>query len=371
MGTRQPCSSSPRHDDHPARGGVRARLGREHLDLGDVDPVDALLAAVGQHAGGHRTRRRAARRSPARTVATSLLVPRAPPSDHEDRRQHEQGRPPTRPPRRSVQPGPEAVGVAPELGAQRAAQLVGGVVVLAGRVAEAARRRPGPRPARPGPRPTSRAGGCAARARPPARPGRRGRRRWCAGWPACGPRSPRVRRAPGRPGGRRASGPCTAWNTAAQPDESSSRPPAKGSTNTSWSTWSRSRKCPGMPTPTSGTPEAPPDRHGEHGQADGDAHPPGHDLVEVGVARVVVVDRGCRRSRGRRRGSGTRPSRVGAAQPDGQVVEAAQLGGHVEVGLEAGGHQQRGLVERAAPPRGGPPARRSARPDARCPRPPR
>ena len=48
-GTRQPDCLVAGDDDDAAGRRVRARLGREHLDLGDVAPVDALLAAVGQH----------------------------------------------------------------------------------------------------------------------------------------------------------------------------------------------------------------------------------------------------------------------------------------------------------------------------------
>ena len=93
-----------------------------------------------------------------------------------------------------------------------------------------------------------------------ARPGRRRRRRRSAGDAAAGSRRRRA-------GGRRGTG----------------RRTRRGST------WSRSRKCPGMPTPASGTPSRRPTSMVSDRQRDRDAEPPVEHLVEERVARVVVV----------------------------------------------------------------------------------
>ena len=80
-------------------------------------------------------------------------------------------------------------------------------------------------------------------------------------------------------------------------------------------------------------------------EADGDADPPGHDLVEVGVARVVVVEAvageaeiGEQVGRPARRGSG-RSNRRPARRAGASSAATSRSG------RKRRGHQQRGLVE--------------------------
>ena len=86
------------------------------------------------------------------------------------------------------------------------------------------------------------------------------------------------------------------------------------------------------------------DGDGEHGQRDGDAASGGDDRVEVGVAGVVVVVRGCPGTRAGRRGArAPRPGRGRAAL--GQPRRCRRLGVEVEIGAGMGGDEQRHPVE--------------------------
>ena len=102
--------------------------------------------------------------------------------------------------------------------------------------------------------------------------------------------------------------------------------------------------------PTSGHAEAAADHDGQHRQRDRDAEPAGHDLVEVGVAGVVVVGRLPAKPRSTKRWA-TRPSSVGPAQRRparraGRARASTSRSGRACVAISSDGVVEREVVAR-------------------------